>query len=100
MDWYVYILSNRAHRLYVGCTNDLLRRYREHVERRNPGAFTARYTFNRLVYYEVIPSEVVALKRELQIKAWSRAKKVSLIQSMNPNWYDLSRKWHRFLRAE
>jgi putative endonuclease len=52
MDWYVYIMSNRTHRLYVGCTNDLIRRCREHIERRNRKAFTARYTYNRLVYYE------------------------------------------------
>ena len=99
-DCYVYILSNRTHRLYVGCTNDLPRRYRQRVEHNNPGAFTARYTYNRLVYYEVLPSEEIALKRERQIKAWSRMKKVALIQSMNPNWYDLSRKWHRMLRAD
>jgi putative endonuclease len=99
-DWYVYILSNRTHRLYVGSTDDLIRRYREHVERRKPKAFTARYTYNRLVYYEVSPSKAHALKRERQIKAWTRAKKVALIQGMNPNWYDLSRKWHRFLRAD
>ena len=100
IDWYVYILSNRTHRLYIGCTSDLPRRCREHIERRYPLAFTARYTYNRLVYYEVLPSEKIALRRERQIKAWSRAKKVALIQSMNPNWYDLGRKWHRMLRAE
>ncbi len=100
IDWYVYIPSNRTHRLYVGCTNDLPRRCREHLERRHPLAFTARNTYNRLVYYEVLPSENVALKRERQIKAWSRTKKVALIQSMNPNWYDLGRKWHRLLLAD
>jgi putative endonuclease len=100
MDWYVYIMSNRTHRLYVGCTNDLIRRCREHIERRNRKAFTARYTYNRLVYYEALPSEELALKRERQIKSWSRAKRVALIQSKNPNWYDLGRKWHRLLRAD
>ena len=68
-DWYVYIMSNRTHRLYVGCTNDLIRRCREHIEKRLPNAFTARRTYNRLVYYEVIPNETLALKRERQIKA-------------------------------
>ena len=97
VDWYVYIMSNRTHRLYVGSTNDLVRRCREHIERRNRKAFTARYTYNRLVYYETLPSKEMALK---QIKSWSRSKRVQLIQSKNPNWYDLSRKWHRFLRAE
>ena len=100
VDWYVYIMSNRTHRLYVGCTNDLIRRCREHIERRNPKAFTARFTYNRLVYFETLPSEELALKREKQIKSWSRAKKVALIQSKNPNWYDLGRKWHRLLRVD
>jgi putative endonuclease len=100
VDWYVYIMSNRTHRLYVGCTNDLIRRCREHIEKRNTRAFTSRYTYNRLVYYEVLPSEVAALRREKQIKSWTRAKRVALIQSVNPNWRDLGRRWHRLLRAD
>jgi putative endonuclease len=98
--WYVYIMTNRSHRLYVGSTNDLIRRYREHVERRDAQAFTARYTYNRLVYCEVCSSEAEARSREKQIKRWSRAKKVALIQAENPNWHDLARRWHRLLCAD
>src|SRR6185503_8088213 len=87
--WFVYVMSNRAHTLYVGCTNDMVKRYREHLERRVKGSFTGRYTFNRLVYYELKSSEEEAKKRERQIKAWTRAKKVALIQSINPRWNDL-----------
>jgi len=93
-------MSNRTHRLYVGYTNDLIRRCAQHIEKRNSKTFTARYTYNRLVYYETLPSDDLAKRRERQIKSWSRAKKVALIQSKNPNWYDLGRKWHRLLRAD
>ena len=85
--WYVYIMSNRAHTTYVGSTSDLLKRYRQHLEKQK--GFTARYTFNRLVDYELAPSKAAAEKRERQIKSWRRSKKVGLIQSMNPRWIDL-----------
>jgi len=88
--WAVYIMSNHAHTLYTGMTGDLLRRVREHKEHRIKNAFTARYTFNRLVWYEFVASEDDAEKREKQIKGWSRAKRVELIQSKNPNWADLT----------
>jgi len=55
--WYVYIMSNRAHTLYTGMTNDLPTRVTEHKERTYPNAFTARYTFDRLVYYEEVGDE-------------------------------------------
>jgi putative endonuclease len=88
--WCVYILSNHAHTTYVGSTSDLLRRLREHRDHTFPSAFTARWTFNRLVYYEFVADEATARKREAQIKRWRREKKVALIQSMNPNWVDLT----------
>ena len=88
--WAVYIMSNHAHTLYTGMTGDLLRRLREHKGRSAEGPFTARYTFNRLVWYEFVTSRDEAFRRERQIKAWTRAKRVALIQAMNPNWADLS----------
>ena len=90
-EWYVYIMSNRAHTLYTGMTDNLPKRVREHKEREFENAFTARYTFNRLVYYEEATNKSAAARREKQIKNWPRAKRVALIQSMNPNWDDLSR---------
>jgi putative endonuclease len=92
-DWYVYIVSNNAHTLYAGITDDLTNRVRQHKERAFPNAFTARYTFDRLVWFETQPSKFAAAKREREIKGWSRAKKVALIQAMNPNWIDLHRTW-------
>ena len=86
--WCVYILSNKAHTLYVGSTNDLLRRRAEHKWRLYPNAVTARYTFDRCVYYELLDTEEAARTRETEIKGWTRARKVELIQSVNPWWHD------------
>jgi putative endonuclease len=86
--WCVYILSNKAHTLYVGSTNDLLRRRAEHKWKVHEKAFTARYTFDRCVYYELVDSEAAARAREKEIKGWTRAKKVALIQSKNEWWHD------------
>lgn len=88
--WCVYILSNNAHTLYVGSTNDLLRRLAEHKFKLYANAFTARYTFDRCVYYAFVADEPSARAREKQIKGWTRAKKVALIQSSNPNWNDVT----------
>lgn len=95
--WCVYILSNHAHTTYVGSTNDLRRRLREH--RNGKSAFTRRWTFNRLVYYELAEDEPSARAREAQIKRWRREKKVALIQRVNPNWADLEREVRELLRC-
>jgi putative endonuclease len=87
---FVYIISNKSHTLYVGIATDLARRFREHLTGAYENGFTARYHFDRLVYYEPADSLAEAAKRERQIKGWSRAKKVALIQAMNPDWLDLS----------
>jgi len=87
---YVYILSNKSHRLYIGATTDLVRRITEHWQKKYQTAFTARYHFDRLVYYEVMPDYAAALERESAMKQWHRARKVALIQSGNPNWLDLT----------
>jgi len=88
--WCVYILSNNAHTTYVGSTNDLFRRLREHQQKIHEHSFTARYTFDRLVYYEFVADEATARAREKQIKGWTRAKKIALIQSVNLYWHDLT----------
>src|SRR5688572_11774129 len=87
---YVYIVSNKTHRIYVGCTSDLLRRFDEHKARRYPSAFTALHTFDRLVWFEIVDGLHAAEERERKIKHWPRAKKIALIQEKNPNWLDLS----------
>lgn len=77
--------------LYVGVTNDLRRRVREH--RTSTLGFTAAYRVHRLVYFEAISGPRAAIAREKQIKAWARRKRVALVQSTNPLWKDLAADW-------
>ncbi len=82
-------MSSKAKVLYVGMTNNLARRMYEHKNKMNIG-FTARYNVNQLVYFEEVENELAALKREKQLKGWTREKKLKLIESVNPNWDDLA----------
>jgi len=87
--FYIYILSSNNHNaLYTGITNDLIRRVYEHKNKLVPG-FTVKYNVNSLVYYEIYFDPVSAIEREKQIKAGSRKKKISLIESNNREWQDL-----------
>jgi putative endonuclease len=87
---YVYILaSERNGTLYVGVTNDLVRRVQEHREEVDPDCFTARYDVKRLVYYEHHDYIRDAIKREKQLKWWKRQWKLELIEGMNLHWRDL-----------
>jgi putative endonuclease len=75
--------------LYVGMTGDLVRRVEEHKRGAVPG-FTSRYRARRLVYYESFQQVAEALVREKQLKSWLRARKVALIEAVNPQWHDLA----------
>ena len=87
--YYVYIMTNNRNTvLYVGVTNDLIRRVYEHKEKLADG-FTRKYNIVKLVYYEVCEDVQSAILREKQIKAGSRQKKVQLINGMNREWHDL-----------
>ena len=89
----VYILTNRHHTvLYTGVTNNLQRRLYEH-RHGSRSAFTHRYHAHKLVYYELFGAARLAIAREKQIKAGPRARKVALIESVNPGWRDLSEDW-------
>ena len=92
MTYYVYILASRSRNLYIGVTNDIERRVYEHKKKLVPG-FTTKYNIDRLVYFETTQDVEVAISREKQIKGWLRTKKISLIESMNPTWDDLSARW-------
>ena len=86
---WVYIMTNRPNgTIYVGVTSDLERRVVEHREGLVPG-FTKRYGLKRLVYAEPHDDITAAIQREKTMKHWSRAWKVDLIESQNPNWDDL-----------
>jgi len=90
--YFVYLMSNPSRTLYTGLTNSIRRRVREHKLKLTPG-FAAKYNITRLVYFESFVDVRNAIEREKQIKAWTRAKRVALIESMNPKWDDLSREW-------
>ncbi|MGI8817835.1 MAG: GIY-YIG nuclease family protein [Gemmatimonadales bacterium] len=89
---FVYILASRTLRLYVGVTNDLIRRVHEHKSGAMPG-FTRRYGINRLAYFESFSEPMRAIAREKQIKDYTRVKKLAMISSMNPAWNDLAELW-------
>ena len=87
---YVYILSNKRNgTLYVGVTSNLVKRIFEHKEKVVNG-FSAKYNLDLLVYYEEWWNIEEAIQREKQLKAGNRKKKLSLIESINPDWKDLS----------
>ncbi len=89
---YVYILTNKNNTvLYTGVTNNLKKRFEEHILKINPKSFTSRYNVNKLVYYESFFLIGDAIAREKQIKAGSRKKKEFLINSVNSGWIDLSK---------
>ena len=81
--YYVYIVASKHRTLYTGVTNDLQKRLSEHCEGLT-GGFTKKYNIHRLVYFEVTEDPMAAIVREKQIKGWSRAKKVALVESRNP----------------
>ena len=80
--------SERNGTLYVGMTNDLIRRVYEHKNNLVEG-FTKRHQVHRLVYFEQCDGPEAAIGREKQIKAWKRRWKIRLIETANPDWRDL-----------
>ena len=89
MGYYVYIMSNTSNTvLYIGMTNDLARRVREHKSGAIPG-FTQKYNCHKLVYYEEFSEVNQAIDREKQLKKWSRIKKDMLIDEKNRDRNDL-----------
>jgi putative endonuclease len=87
--YYVYIMTNhKCGTLYVGITNNLIRRVSEHKEGTIKG-FTKSYNLDKLVYFEDTNDVMSALTREKQIKKWRREWKIRLIEQSNPDWKDL-----------
>ncbi len=92
--YYVYILTNKSHTLYTGVTSDLERRVYDHKKKLVPG-FTSKYNITQLVYFDETQDIQTAISREKQIKGWLRRKKIALIESVNPEWKDLSIGWYK-----
>jgi putative endonuclease len=86
---WVYIMSSNSKCIYIGVTSDLWTRVQEHKRGVYPG-FTKKYKVNQLVYHELFDDIEEAIAREKQLKGWSRAKKIALIEKMNPGWNDLT----------
>ena len=91
--YYVYIMTSRNRTLYTGVTSDLLSRVYAHKQKLADG-FTKKYNVSSLVFYETTNGVESAIAREKQIKNWRRSKKIALIESVNPDWKDLSLEWH------
>lgn len=89
--YWVYMMANARNTvLYLGVTNNIERRVKEHKEHLDPRSFTARYNVEKLVWYEAHQRITAAIVREKQLKEWKRAWKERLIREMNPEWQDLA----------
>jgi len=87
--YYVYIMTNKSKTLYIGVTNNLVRRVYEHKNKTIEG-FKKKYNISKLIYFEQINDARSAIEREKQLKGWLRKRKIALIEENNPKWNDLS----------
>lgn len=93
--WYVYVMANKPNgTIYIGMTNEIEERVKEHKLKIFPRSFTAKYNCDKLIYLEEFENGEEAVKRERQFKKWKRDWKIDLIEDMNPNWIDLSINWN------
>jgi putative endonuclease len=89
MAYHVYILASREDgAIYIGMTNDIVRRIYEHRIKAVPG-FTSKYNITRLVWFEIYDDPISAISREKELKKWKRAWKIQLIEAQNSQWNDL-----------
>ena len=91
-EYFVYIVCSRSGTLYIGMTNSIYRRALQH-KRGEIDGFASKYGCDRLVYYESFDDVHKTIGREKQLKRWSRAKKIALIESKNPRWEDFAETW-------
>ena len=94
-----YIIASRSRTLYIGVTGDIRKRVFQHKWKEYEG-FSAKYNCDRLVWFEHYQDVAKAIARETQLKKWNRAKKITLIERMNPTWLDLSRDWFEYEPAD
>lgn len=93
--WYVYIMTNKPNGvIYIGVTDTIEERVKEHKMKVFPKSFTAKYNCDKLIYFEEFEDGLKAVERERQFKKWKRDWKIELIEDMNPNWTDLSVNWN------
>jgi putative endonuclease len=87
--YHVYFMASQSGVLYLGVTNNLARRVAQHKQKLVPG-FAQKYNVTKLVWFEPHSTARAAISREKEIKKWRRSKKIALIESLNPEWNDLS----------
>jgi putative endonuclease len=92
-EFYVYILASDSRELYVGITSNLTYRVSQHRTSFKPTGYTTRHETRRLVYCELTSDVRAAIRREKQIKGWTRRRKLELIETLNPHWSDLAEGW-------
>jgi len=80
--------------IYIGVTDNIEERVKEHKLKLYPNSFTAKYNCNKLIYFEEITEAENAYNREKRMKKWKRDWKIKLIEDMNPSWMDLSLNWN------
>jgi putative endonuclease len=80
--------------IYIGVTDNIEERVKEHKLKLYPNSFTAKYNCNKLIYFEEITEAENAYNREKRMKKWKRDWKIKLIENMNPSWMDLSLNWN------
>ena len=95
--YFTYIVASRSRTLYTGVTGNLVQRIFQHKQKTHAG-FSATYNCNRLVWFERFSDVADAIQREKQIKGWTRAKKIALVEGNNPTWQDLSPDWYPTLK--
>jgi putative endonuclease len=91
--FYVYILASDSRELYIGITNNLIRRIAEHRGGVDPYSYVFRHARARLVHVEAAGEAREAIQRERQLKSWTRRRKIRLIEATNPAWEDLAAGW-------
>ena len=91
--FYVYILASDTRELFVGITNNLIRRVAEHRQGADPYCYVFRHQTSRLVHVEAAGEARDAIRREQQLKGWTRRRKIALIERTNPEWEDLAAAW-------
>jgi putative endonuclease len=92
-EFHVYILVSDSRELYIGVTGNLVRRISQHRTGVTPTGYTGEHRTTRLVYCEITHDVQAAIRREKQIKGWTRRRKLELIETFNPDWSDLAQGW-------